>query len=312
MKKRLQNKVADSWQSLPVVAAYAVGCWLVCGLVQENWWLQFGCLALSAYLMTILSERCALIRVYSRMLPCSFIALSCMACFVFPSLHEAIAQLMVIAAYLILFQTYQDAASAGTTYYGFLCIGLASMADVHILFFLPLMWILMWSCLQTLSWRTFFASLLGILTPYWFAGCWLIYQEDFMPLAEHFAALGDFRTPFDFSLLSIGQIATFILIVVFSAVGAIHFWHTSYLDKIRIRHLYSFFIRMNLLTFLFICLQPQHYDFLIQLAIINTAPLMGHYISLANSRLSNFIFCCIVLLTLALTTYNIWMLLLPF
>ena len=264
-------------------------------------------MALSTYLMMVMNNTYALIRVYSRMLSCSFMALSCVACFLFPSLHGAITQLLVIASCLILFQTYQDPTSTGITYYGFLCLGLASLTYVHILFFLPLLWLLMWSNLQALSWRTFLASLLGLLTPYWFAGCWLIYQEDATPLIEHFAPLTTFQPIFDFSVLNTGQIDTFILVVFLAALGAVHFWHTSYLDKIRIRHFYGFFIRMNLLTFLLICLQPQHFDPLLRLAIVNTAPLTAHYISLSNSRLSNITFCCVVVITLSLTAYNIWM-----
>lgn len=307
MRKRLQNKVADSWQALPFVSVYAVVCWLLCGLVQENLWLQSACMALSAYLMMVMNNTYALIRVYSRMLSCSFVALSCMACFLFPSLHGAITQLLVIAAYLILFQTYQDTGSTGMTYYGFLCLGLASMAYVHIVFFLPLLWLLMWTNLQALSWRMFFASLLGVLTPYWFAGCWLIYQEDDTPLTEHFTSLADFQPLFDFSILTAGEIATFVFVVFLAALGAIHFWHTSYLDKIRIRHFYGFFIRMNLLTFLLICLQPQHFDPLLRLAIVNTAPLIAHYISLTNTRLTNAVFCVVVAIAFSLTVYNIWM-----
>lgn len=270
--------------------------------------MQFGCLALSTYLLTVMNNAYALIRVYSRMLPCAFLALSCMACFLFPALHGAITQLLVIATYLILFQTYQDTTSTGRTYYGFLCLGLASLTHVHIIFYLPLFWVLMWTNLQALSWRTFFASLLGLITPYWYIGCWLIYQEDFTPIVTHFSPLWEFQPFFDFSVLNIGQTATLILLVAFSMLGAIHFWQTSFLDKIRIRHFYSFFIRMNLLTCLLICLQPQHYDPLIRIAIINTAPLIAHYISLTHSRVSNILFYLILILVLSLTAYNIiWM-----
>lgn len=270
--------------------------------------MQLGCLALSTYLMIVMNNTYALIRVYSRMLSCSFLVLSCATCFLFPSLNSAITQLLVIASYLILFQAYQDTTSAGTTYYGFLCLGLASLTYVHLAFFLPLLWVLMWANLQTLSWRTFFASLLGLLTPYWFIGCWLIYQEDATPLTEHLASLLDFQPFFDFSSLGAGQTASFILVVFLTMLGAVHFWQTSFLDKIRIRHLYSFFMRMNFLVFLLICLQPQHFDPLIRLAIINTSPLIAHYVSLTNTRLSNVIFCVMVIAILALTTYNmIWM-----
>ncbi|MBQ9230844.1 MAG: hypothetical protein IJ190_06630 [Prevotella sp.] len=306
MKKRLQNKVAESRIAMPVVAVYATCCWLLAGLIQENWWVQFGYFALSTYLMMVMNNSYALIRVYSRMLSCSFMALTCMACFLFPSFHGAATQLLVIATYLILFHTYQDKSSVGMTYYGFLFLGLASMAYIPIIYLLPVLWILMWSNLQALSWRTFLASLLGVITPYWFWFCWLFYQEDLTPFADHFIPLADFQTPFHFSVLSLGGAATLLLLVVFTILGAIHFWHTSFMDKIRIRQFYSLFIRMNLVIFLLICLQPQHYDSLIRLAIVNTAPLTAHYISLTHTRFSNVVFIIMTIIVLILTTYNLW------
>lgn len=288
------------------MAVYAVCCWLLGGLLQENWWIQFSCFALSTYLMMVMNDSYALIRVYSRMLSCSFIALTCMACFLFSSLHGAVTLLLFIATYLILFRAYQDPSSAGVTYYGFLFLGLASMAYIHILYLLPVLWILMWTNLQALSWRTFLASLMGVVTPYWFWICWLFYQETLTILVDHFVPLADFQTPFHLSILDMGQTATLVLLAVFTILGAINFWRTSFMDKIRTRQFYSLFIRMNLAIFLFICLQPQHYDTLIRLAIVNTAPLTAHYISLTHTRFSNVVFCAMIVIVLSLTTYNLW------
>ena len=137
MKKLLQNKITGSRLTLPVTLCYAIGIWLLGGLIQEQWWIQFGCFMLTAYLMVQLNNTNALIRIYSRMVSVSFLLLSCMACFLFPSLSGNFTQLCIVASYLILFQSYHDKSGAGLTYYGFLCIGLASLTFVHILYFVP-------------------------------------------------------------------------------------------------------------------------------------------------------------------------------
>ena len=108
--------------------------WLLGGLVKEQWWLQFACFLLTTYLMVELNNSNALIRIYSRIVSATFLVLSCMACFLFPSLPGNFTQLCVVAACLILFRSYQDKASTGWTYYGFLCVGLASLTFIHILF----------------------------------------------------------------------------------------------------------------------------------------------------------------------------------
>ena len=112
------------------------------------------------------------------MVSCSFLVLSCMACFLFPSVVGGISQLLFITAYLILFFTYQDTNSPGTTYYGFLSLGLATLAWVHLFFFLfHFFWLLMLTNLQSLSWRTFFASLFGVATPYVLLLSWGFFSE---------------------------------------------------------------------------------------------------------------------------------------
>jgi hypothetical protein len=42
------------------------------------------------------------------------------------------------------------------------------MLDAHVIFYLPLIWLMMRVIVYSLSWRTFLSSLLGLITPYWF------------------------------------------------------------------------------------------------------------------------------------------------
>ena len=257
--------------------------------------------------MVLLNNSNALIRIYSRVISVTFLVLSCMACFLFPSLYGNLTQLCIVAFYLILFQSYQDKAAAGLTYYGFLCIGLTSLTFVHILYFVPFLWILMLSCLQSFSLRTFFASLLGIITPYWLGICWLVYQGSLPLFVDHFAPLIRFHTPFDFSILNNSQTTTFAFVILLAVIGTVHYWRTYYSDKIRTRQLFVIFIWIDLLTVAFICLQPQYYDPLIRILIINTAPLTGHFIALTHTKITNITFCLICITALLLTGYNLWM-----
>lgn len=307
MKELLQNKISGSRLTLPVILCYAIGIWLLGGLIQKQWWIQFGCFLLTTYLMVLLNNSNALIRIYSRVISVTFLILSCMACFLFPSLYGNLTQLCIVAFYLILFQSYQDKAAAGLTYYGFLCIGLTSLTFVHILYFVPFLWILMLSCLQSLSLRTFFASLLGIITPYWLGICWLVYQGRLPLLVDHLASLMKFHTPFDFSILNNCQMTTFAFVILLALIGAVHYFRTYYSDKIRTRQLFVIFIWIDLLTVAFICLQPQYYDPLIRILIINTAPLTGHFIALTHTKITNITFCLICITALLLTGYNLWM-----
>ena len=141
--KRIQNKVAESRRTLPLAILYSIAIWLLAGLIQEQWWIQFGCFLLSAFLMVHLNNLNVLIRIYSRIVSVSFIILSSTAVFLFPSISGSIIQTCFIASLMTLYNCYQDRESPGWTFYTFLCLGIASLVDIHILFFVPVFWLMM-------------------------------------------------------------------------------------------------------------------------------------------------------------------------
>ena len=291
--------------SLPFVVVYTMVVWLLCGVIQQQWWLQLACFAMCTYLMVEMNNANALIRIYSRMVSCTFLVLSCTACFLFGSLKGAVAELCFITAYLTAFRTYQDKQAVGWAFYTFLLIGVSSLLFVYIVWFLPVLWLLMAFKVQSLSWRTFFASLLGLLTPYWFAAVYFVYKADLDTPLAHFAQLVTYETPFDFSQLTNGQLMVYAFTAVLTLTGTIHFLRTRYNDKIRIRMLVDCFIITNLLALLLLALQPQHYDMLMRIVIISTSPLVGHFIALTHTRWTNIAFCVMLATALAITVYNI-------
>ncbi len=309
MIRRIQNIVAESRITLPVAVIYAVVIWLLTGLLKEQWWIQFVCFAASVALMMELNSQNLLIRVFSRMVSSIYIILMCTAVFLFPSLSGAILQLCTIAALFLLYHTYQDKASMGWIYYAFLCVGLGSLMDIHMFWYVPLLWVIMKWFIYSLSWRTFFASLLGLLTPYWFIATWKSYlgKENLIAwIIERYHAFDLIVQP-DYTVLNIQRTLFLAFLVVLAIIGAIHFLLTSYHDKIRVRQLYYSFIIMTCFSCVLIGLQPHHYDMVIHLMIITISPLFAHYLALTHSKLSNIVFIVISVITLILTGLNIWM-----
>ena len=79
----LQNRISRSRILLPSMGVYAIAVWLLCGLVSDHLWLQFASFVISSYLMVELNNSNALIRIYSRMVSCSFIMMVCISTFLF-------------------------------------------------------------------------------------------------------------------------------------------------------------------------------------------------------------------------------------
>lgn len=306
MRKQVQNIVAGSRLTLPVTIVYTTGVWLLCGLLTNHLWLQFACFGITSYLMMVLNNQNALIRIFSRMVSCAFLVLSCAASFLYTSIHGDVMQMLVVAAYLLLFQSYQNRDAVGIIYYAFLMLGLASLANPFILYFIPLIWLLTATNLLSLSWRTWLSSLFGLITPYWFITAWLIYQHDFSPLAAHLSPLLDFQFPIRYDHLGTGELMTWALLVICFLTGVIHFVRKSSYDSIRIRLIYGFFIWMDLFAFALMCFQPQHNDMLLRIIIINTAPLIAHFLALTSTKFTNVAFFVLTGVILFITAYNLW------
>ncbi len=307
MKKRIQNKTAESRRTLPIAMLYGTAIWVLAGLFKEQWWMQFACFILSVLLVMRINSKNLLIRIYSRSVSVAFIFLSCAAVFLFPSLAGGIVQLCCIAALMLLFDSYQDQTAVGSVYYAFLLLGIGSMFDAHVIFYLPLLWFMMKIIVYSLSWRTFFASLLGLATPYWFMCGWLLWQKDgdFQAIANLFAIQDILQFPFDFGSVTLPYLLLMAFTTLLMVIGSMHFIHSSFRDKIRVRQIYYGFVTLGIFSLALWVLQP-HNELAIRMLILTTSPLIGHYWALTNSRFSNIVCIILAAVLVVITAINLW------
>ena len=307
MKKRIQNKTAESRRTLPIAMLYGTAIWVLAGLFKEQWWVQFTCFILSVLLVMRINSKNLLIRIYSRSVSVAFIFLSCAAVLLFPSLAGGIVQLCCIAALMLLFDSYQDQTAVGSVYYAFLLLGIGSMFDAHVIFYLPLLWFMMKIIVYSLSWRTFFASLLGLATPYWFMCGWLLWQKDgdFQAIANLFAIQDILQFPFDFGSVTLPYLLLMAFTTLLMTIGSMHFIHSSFRDKIRVRQIYYGFITLGIFSLALWVLQP-HNELAIRMLILTTSPLVGHYWALTNSRFSNIVCIILAAVLVVITAINLW------
>ena len=306
-KKRLQNKIADSRFALPTTATLIALIWVAVGFMMGNIWVEFAFTAISTLLMVELNNRNALMRTYSRMVSCSFLVLITMLSLPEPSLKADIVTLCFIAFYLIIWNGYQDHQSAGWTFYAFFCIGLASTVFIQIGYYLPLLWLMMISFTNSFSLRTFFASILGIVTPYWFSVGYYFYTDNLSALVDHFTSIIDYKELFDYSEVTVHQVINIAFIILVGIIGTIHFIHTSYADKIRTRMIYESFILLNITSIIFLILQPQHVDELGGIIVVNTAPIVAHFITYTKGKVTNITFISMLVLIAIIFLCNIFL-----
>ena len=104
--KRRQERIATSRLTLPITVIYGIVITLAAGTIQQGLWVQAASLFIATEMIAILNNRYSLIRVYSRMLSCTYLLLSAMVCFRTSSTDGTIVTLCTIAFYLFLFQVY--------------------------------------------------------------------------------------------------------------------------------------------------------------------------------------------------------------
>ena len=307
-KKRTQNIVAESRKTLPISIVYSVGVWLLAGLVHHGLWFQFACFWASVYAMIHLNNINLMIRIYSRSVSVYYILLSCIAVWLFPSMHGAVIALGSILVLMLLFSCYQDKETKGRTYYAFLLISVISMLEPHYLLFIPFIWLLMGVTIYSLSVGTFLASVIGIITPYWISMGWMLFLNPKNPemVLDVLPRFSEIQWGIDYSMLTIPQLAYLALLIVLFLTGAIHFWITSYMDKIRVRQIYVSLILLTLYTLLLIAVVPQMYDVLIYMLTIAVSPIIAHFMSLTRTRISNIFFFVVNAVILILTGMNLW------
>ncbi len=302
-----QTRIAQSRWTLSFTAVYAVLVCLAAGLVTRPLWVQVLLLCISALMMVELNNSNSLIRIYSRMVSCSFLVMTTMATFLLPSISAAIVQMAGIGFFLYFFRAYQDQSATGWVFAAFFAVGLASIPFVQVLFFVPVLWVLMATNVLAFSARTFFASILGMIGPYWFVGAYYVFSGDPAYLARHFMELAQFEPIFNLAILDQHRLITLAFVLCLAMVGSVHFLLYSYLDKIRTRMIYETFITIDVCCIAFILLQPQHFDHLLSMIIVTTSPLIGHYLGLSHTKISNIFFFIIIALALIITIYNLWM-----
>ena len=211
----------------------------------------------------------------------------------------------MISFYMAIFQAYQDKEAPGWVFYAFFCLGLASLTFIQIVFFVPFLWIMQGRYLMAMSWRNFWAGIVGLITPYWFIGAYYVISNQTESLVKHFLAIADFQPLFVYQKDE-HLMVTLGFVVILGIIGSIHFLRNSFFDKIRTRMIYYMLMSMLFLAVVFIVLQPQHARVLLRIITISSSILIAHYIALTKTRLTNISFILIVILTLILTVYNLW------
>lgn len=300
-----QERAATSRKALPITIVYGLVMSVLLGVIDKGLWLQFSCVSIATYVMVILNNHYSLIRIYSRLVSCTFLVLTIMSARLSNLSEASFVQLLFAVHLFFLFRTYQERESMGAVCASFLMIGFISTLFIQILFLVPFLWILLGTRMQAGSAKNYAASLIGLIIPYWFWGAYCLWTNNYTYIAEHVTSIAVFHS-FSTDILEPHLLITLTFISILGICGTLRFVRYSYNDSIKTRMMFYSLITLFLLILAFVILQPQHSNFLLKLLIITVSPIIAHYFIFSKSWLTNYFFISSLVIAILLTIYNTW------
>lgn len=301
---KFQIDVATGRLTLPVVILICLFLW---GASIHLWseLLSFVSCASTGYMMIEMNTAFTLIRTRT-MLHVSLFGFIMSACmFLHPFHISNLVPPAFIIALFQLFRSYESGQASGSIFHAFFFIGLGSLAFPQLLYFAPLFYISMIS-FRSLSAKTFFAGLIGLIVPYWFLFGYTFYYDKMELFYHPLQSLIQFE-PIRYTGFTPNQIISWGTVTLISLICSVHYFMVSYLDKTRTRLFLSFLIAVEAWTYTLGLLQPQHFNVLLQLQIIIMSILAGHLFTLTRNRFSGIFFIITFVILITLAIYNLWM-----
>lgn len=308
-ENRFQIEVATGRFTLPVVTLV---CLLLWG-ISFNQWDELVSLAIVAsigYLMIEANTHFSLIRTRTTMPVSLYVIMATVLFFLHPFQWSLVVPLLFMMAIFQMFLSYESPRASTPIYHSFLFLSIGSLIFPHIIYFMPLFLVGMIP-FRAMSLKSFAASLLGMITPYWFLFGYAFLTEQTALWKEPLQEMITFH-PIDFSHLALnekisGGVTTLLLIV-----GAFHYWQRSYTDRTQTRIYHSFLAYTGLWATLFGILQPHHFTVWLQIQLICSAFLNGHLFTLTRNRFTGIYFMITFAALTILMIYNLWMLFFSF
>lgn len=329
IRNRFQQKMVTGRFTLPVVVIISTLVWIIAFFVRPVqvssnlylFWQEFlGLLPINltgevisyfvygvtGYLLIELNNTFSVIRIRTSLQCTVFVFLVTACSFLFPLQTGSIANLCLLTGIYYLFRTYQKQEPVAHLFHSFLFVSIGSLLFPELLFYIPLFLIGAYN-FKSLTFRTFFAGILGLSLPYWFLLGYAYFYEQMKLFYAPFIELTSFA-PIDYVHVQLYHILSGAFIIVLFIVASTHSIIVGYQDKIRTRSYLNFLIMITIGTIIYCFLQPQQMNFIFPVMLTGSSLLIGHLFALTSSKLSNIVFIISFLLMVALTYYNLWML----
>ena len=300
-ESKFQIEVTTGRLTLPVVAIFSLVLWSL-SIQDWNELISLGLFVIIGYLIIETNTTFTLIRTRTTMPVCLYWCFATVLFFLHPFEWGNLVTLTFLLSVYYLFKSYESTQPAIPIYHTFLFIGIGSIIFPQLIYFAPLFFASMIP-FRSYTLKSFIASLLGLITPFWFVFGYAFYFEQIHLLTDPIEEMIHFY-PINYTTIKLNEGISWGVITLSLLIGSFHYWKISYTDKTRTRIYHSFMIFAGLWTILLSILQPIHLRELLQIQLILTAFLNGHLFTLTRNRFSNIYFIVTFVTLTILLIYN--------
>ena len=221
---------------------------------------------------------------------------------IFPVQAASVALLFLLAAFYELFRSYQGPINVGRIYNAIMYISVGSLLWTYLLWFIPLFWYGLYK-FRLLSIRSFFASVLGFFTTYWFVLAWCVWRHDYSPLTVSIQNLTNI------SLFSLKDSAPFESLVPFSIIVFIVisvYVILRDLNALRTRQFFMFLLVFSVYSFLLIFLYEHENANMLSVFYIPASILLAYLFSSRYGFISYLFYYSFLVFLFILFILRLW------
>ena len=308
--KNLQGLIATGRFTLPAAILISIGCWAVTYVLSgaSVWQLLpgFALGGLIGYLLVEMNNAFALIRVRASAQTSLYFLLVSICPALYSLYRGQVAAACLLLTLIFLFRSYRGERTSACLFHAFVFAGVSSLFVPQLMLLIPFLWIGAYN-LRSLNTKSWVASLLGWMLPYWFLLSYAYLTNRMELFFSPFKRLASFSQIGGWENAS--QWVTLAYVGMLFIAGAVHAVALGDEDKLSTRSYLRFLVLLGVCGVVLIVLQPALYSQVLPLLWVCTSILGGRLFILARGRLSNIFFVCTVIGAFLLFAFNLWTLL---
>jgi hypothetical protein len=203
-----------------------------------------------------------------------------------------------------LFGTYQLPEATGKLFNVGVLIGIAGLFMPQALWFILLVWIGMYQ-FYSLNFRSFMASLIGVLIIYWFVLAWCVWSHDFSLFTSLYTSLTDFELFSIFISFRYYHIG-FVMVSILLVMTLFRIKMDAINNRVRVRQMLSFLLNLSVGSFVLICLYGGDADSLLAVFYLPASVLLAYFFENMRNRFKFFLFYFVLALSVFSFIIRLW------